>query len=439
MTPCKFSQGVMLIGQLQELTFYLNHNILMFKDTFTRKTKVVFFSALLGLASCQPYEFENPEKEDQLLETTSSQLIESHYIVVLKQEAINARFSQKGNYHQRTSAMKSAIAPILKKAKIPEEMVGHMYSSTVLGFSAPLDEAMLERLRKEPEVSYIEQDRIITIALPWERGEEDPGDEQEIPPGITRVGGAVDHSSCDNVAWIIDSGIDLDHPDLNVEISDGFNAFSNGRDAQTFDDGNGHGTLVAGTIAAIDNTIGVVGVAAGATVIPIKVLNSEGSGTYSGVIAGVDHVAANGKKGDVANMSLGGPESQALDEAIVAAAGCGIIFCLSAGNNSDDANNYSPARTNGKNVYTISAMDQDDYWASFSNFGNPPVDFCAPGVSIKSTWKDGGYHTISGTSMATPHAAGVFLVTGGKAFKDGKVMEDPDGTPDPIIVHKSKH
>jgi subtilisin family serine protease len=362
--------------------------------------------------------------------------MEGHYIVVLKQGAINARIGPMVDYSQRTAAIKLAISPILLKAKIREEVVEHVYSSTVFGFSAPLDETKLEWLRKDPEVAYIEQDRIITLAPPWERGEQDPGGKQDIPYGITRVGGAVvGNNFGENVAWIIDTGIDLDHPDLNVDDSRGFNAFSKGRDAKSLDDGNGHGTHVAGTVAAIDNDFGVVGVAAGATVIPVKVLDSRGSGSYSGVIAGVDHIAGNGSPGDVANMSLGGPASQCLDEAVKKAAGRGIYFSLAAGNDSDEANNYSPARANGGNIFTISAMDEKDNWAYFSNYGNPPVDFCAPGVSVRSTWKDGGYRAISGTSMAAPHAAGVLLVTNGNALQDGTVNNDPDGIDDPIIFH----
>ena len=255
---------------------------------------------------------------------------------------------------------------------------------------------------------------------------------QETPYGIVRVNGVASYTGS-NVAWVIDSGIDTDHPDLNVDASRGFNAFTSGRDGKSTDDGNGHGTHVAGTIAALNNNIGVIGVAPGATVIPIKVLDSRGSGSYSGVIAGVDHVAAYGSAGDVANMSLGGPTSDALDSAILSAAENGIIFALAAGNESSDANTSSPARVNGANIVTISAMDSNDNWASFSNYGNPPVDYAAPGVAVNSTWKDGGYNSISGTSMASPHAAGVLLL--GPASTDGTVNGDPDGTADPIIVH----
>ena len=219
--------------------------------------------------------------------------------------------------------------------------------------------------------------------------------------------------------------------DLNVDASRGFSAFTRGKDAGV-DDGNGHGTHVAGTIGAIDNAIGVIGVGAGATVIPVKVLDRRGSGSNSGVIAGLDYVAANGSPGDVANMSLGGGANTPLDDAVKAAASTGIIFALAAGNDSADANGSSPARANGPNIYTISAMDINDNFASFSNYGSP-VDYCAPGVAINSTWKDGGYRSISGTSMACPHAAGVLLVSGGNPSTSGTVNGDPDGSPDPII------
>jgi subtilisin family serine protease len=187
---------------------------------------------------------------------------------------------------------------------------------------------------------------------------------------------------------------------------------------------------VAGIIGAKNNSIGVIGVSPGATLVAVRVLNNAGSGTTSGVIAGVDYVAGAGQSGDVANMSLGGGPSQALDDAVVAAAATGVKFTLAAGNESDDANNHSPARANGPNVYTVSAFSQGDLWACFSNFGNPPVVYGEPGVSIKSTYKGGGYATLSGTSMAAPHLAGILLTTAPKS--GGTVKGDPDGNPDTI-------
>ncbi len=128
-------------------------------------------------------------------------------------------------------------------------------------------------------------------------------------------------------------------------------------------------------------------------------------------------------------MSLGGGVSSTLDNAVIAASNTGVKFALAAGNESDDAANHSPARANGPNIFTISAMDINDNFASFSNFG-AGVDFAAPGVSILSTWKGGGYNTISGTSMATPHVCGLLLL--GNVGTDGFVKNDPDGNPDPI-------
>lgn len=199
------------------------------------------------------------------------------------------------------------------------------------------------------------------------------------------------------------------------------------------DDDNGHGSHVAGTVAAKNDGIGVVGVAAGAELVAVKVLDRRGSGSYDGVIAGIDYVANTAASDDVANMSLGGPTSDALDAAIIAAANKGIKFALAAGNESSDANNSSPARVNHSNVFTISAMGENDAWAYFSNYGNPPVDYCQPGVNIYSTYKSGGYTTMSGTSMASPHMAGLLLL--GNTITNGTVNGDPDGAADPILVY----
>jgi subtilisin family serine protease len=316
--------------------------------------------------------------------------------------------------------------------------VGRVFSNSIRGFVVRASEQGVRRmLSQNPNLSYCEPDQVMRIepmAPPPGKGpNKDTGDgggdttsSQSTPWGIARVGGAASGSG--KRAWIIDSGVDLDHPDLNVDVGLSRD-FTNSRKGA--DDENGHGTHVAGTVAALDNDIGVVGVAAGASVVAVRVLDRRGSGSYSGVIAGVDYVAKNGSTGDVANMSLGGPFSQALNDAVIAASET-VKFTLAAGNSGANANNYSPASANGNNIYTVSAFSQGDNWASFSNYGNPPVDYAEPGVSIESTWKSGSYNTISGTSMAAPHLAGILLL--GNESTDGAVKGDPDGNADPIGV-----
>lgn len=316
----------------------------------------------------------------------------------------------------------------------------HVYSNSIRGFSASANSAAQLQSRN-PNIAYCEQDQemaaIQSDPLVFRELGKPTGSQpaQSTPWGVTRVGGGANTGTVTGKAWVIDSGIDLDHPDLNVDVANSRN-FSSGPSP---DDGHGHGTHVAGTIAArADNNIGVVGVSPGATVVAVRVLNNAGSGSNSGVIAGVDYVAGAAGGIGVANMSLGGGVSKALDDAVIAAAKTGVKFTLAAGNESESAMNHSPARAEGTNVYTVSsfakgssATDTDDPWSSFSNYGNPPVDYAEPGSSILSTYKGGGYATMSGTSMAAPHLAGI-LLTRSTPASTTTVDGDPDGNPDKI-------
>ncbi len=344
--------------------------------------------------------------------------IAGSYICVFKKGAVS-----RGN----------AVAESRRAAQAAGGKINHVYDVAIQGFAANMSEQGVSNLKaNNPKIAYCEQDQIVSTgpiraaAPPSGGGGVQPP--EETPWGIARVnGGAAGNFA---TAWVIDTGLDFTHPDLNVDTVRSRSFLS--RDTSPVDQ-NGHGTHVAGTIAAYDNEIGVIGVAPGAKVVAIRVLDRRGSGTNSGVIAGVNYVAQNGQAGDVANMSLGGGVSQALDDAVVNASNVrGVRFALAAGNESDNANNHSPARANGPNVYTVSAFSIGDKWASFSNFGNPPIDYAEPGVAIKSTWLNGGYNTISGTSMATPHLAGLMLA--GAVRSGGTVTGDPSAPADTIGV-----
>jgi subtilisin family serine protease len=229
-------------------------------------------------------------------------------------------------------------------------------------------------------------------------------------------GGAVDVDIA-----VIDTGIDVHHPDLNVV--GGVNCST----GTSYDDANGHGTHVAGIAAAQDNGIGVVGVAPGARLWAVRVLDASGSGGWSSVICGIDWVTAHASEIEVANMSLAGPGTQgscddgALREAICKSVESGVTYVVAAGNSSVDVAGQVPASfpevitvsaladydglSGGVGKVTCEAEGNDDTLAGFSNYG-AGVDLIAPGVCITSTWKGGGYNTVSGTSMASPHVTG---------------------------------
>ena len=228
---------------------------------------------------------------------------------------------------------------------------------------------------------------------------------QTLPWGVDRIDAELStHSGLGVTVCVVDTGIDKDHPDLQANLAGGRNFVAKGVtvDPTKWDDDNGHGTHVAGTVAALDNTIGVVGVAPSASLLAAKVLNRQGSGYLSDVIAGVDWCVQSGAK--VVSMSLGSSSDvQAFHDAVDAAYAAGALLVAAAGNDYGGAVSYPAAYSS---VVAVSATDKSDNLAAFSNVG-PEVELAAPGVSVLSTWKDGGYATASGTSMSTPHVSGV--------------------------------
>lgn len=368
-----------------------------------RRTLSVAALATLALAACQDAPVVTPSSDASLARSENAPL----YIVTFKKgvdvDAATADLARNHGFAVR--ATRKHAAP---------------------GFTAAIPQARLDRVVSDPRVAIVEKDYIVTLDLPRQTAKPGGGGGggQTTPWGITRVGGAGDGTG--KTAWILDSGVDLNHADLNT--SRNCHTYFAGNNPS---DGNGHGTHVAGTIAAKNNGQDVVGVAANAYVCSVRVLGNNGSGSYSGIIAGVNYVAANGAAGDVANMSLGGTGTNAtLEAAVLDVAQLGIDMVLAAGNNGVHANGFTPARVNGNNVYTISAINSSDCMPSWSNYGNPPVDYAAPGVSVLSTRKGGGTTTMSGTSMAAPHVAGILLL--GSIRTSGSASCDPDGSPDPI-------
>lgn len=390
------------------------------------KIAIFSFAVLFVLSSCSKQDTSTSPVSQNV---NSSKYIENQYIVVLSDAAMSGVQSSNGIH--------GVITNLLNSQGIDPSLVFAEWDVAINGFAANITALEAARLAKDPRVAYVEQDQKIQLSDDKPINsytKESQIQVQNASWGIDAVGGSVAATTSTGKAWIIDTGIDFDHPDLNVNRSLGKNYVTSGSDKRTIDDLNGHGTHVAGIIAAKNNSIGSLGVCAGATVVAVKVLNAQGSGTTSGVISGVNYVAGAAASNDVANMSLGGGVSTTLDNAVYnASARC--KFCVAAGNESSDANNSSPARVNRDGrVFTISAYDNLYVFAYFSNYGNPPVDYSAPGVSIFSLYKNGGTATMSGTSMATPFVCGIILANNGTINTGSAITGDPDGTTDPRAV-----
>jgi subtilisin family serine protease len=275
----------------------------------------------------------------------------------------------------------------------------HVYANSIKGFAATLPDVALEGIRHNPNVDYIEADH--TVAL------QQTSPQNQATWGLDRIDQAdrplsgqyaFKATGAGVTAFIIDTGIRADHVEFTGRMKPGYSAIP---DTNGTNDCHGHGTHVAGTVGGT-----TWGVAKGVTLVPVRVLDCAGSGAWSGVIAGIDWMAASSLRPAVANMSFNGSPSSSLNAAVAGAVSKGVIMVAAAGNSNADACNYSPSSESS--AITVGATDSSDARASYSNFGSC-VDIFAPGTSITSASKSGATATSisSGTSMASPHVAGV--------------------------------
>ncbi|UFQ19138.1 MULTISPECIES: S8 family peptidase [Streptomyces] len=283
----------------------------------------------------------------------------------------------------------------------------HEYQRVLHGFAAKLDAGQLAAVRRLPEVAAVEQDATVTATplraprVPAASWGLDRIDQPYLP-----LNGQfnVNSTGAGASAYILDTGIDYGHAEFGGRAVPGFDAMRDGRNGQ---DCNGHGTHVAGTVGGAN-----YGVARQARLVSVRVLGCDGSGSYAGVIAGFDWVAGNARQPAVLNGSLGGPRSDAVNRAATALSDRGVLPVVAAGNDATDACNVSPA--SAQRVLTVGATDHQDQEASFSNHG-PCLDMYAPGTAIVSARLGGGSVALSGTSMASPHVAGVATLLKGRA------------------------
>ncbi|KAK7408329.1 hypothetical protein QQX98_009531 [Neonectria punicea] len=374
------------------------------------------FLALLPLALAAPSRRAEPAP---VLRPRGVKLVDGKYIV-------------KMNSGVNTASVSTAVSSIQADAD-------YTYSTSFSGFAASLSGSELEKLQNDPNVEYIEQDAVITIKATTEQ--------ENAPWGLARIssnraGGRTytyDESAGEGTcAYIVDTGIDVDHPDF-----DGRAQFLKNYAGGSDSDGQGHGTHVAGTIGST-----TYGVAKKTTLFAVKVLDDNGEGTNSGVIAGMDFVASDASsqdcpKGVVVNMSLGGQFSDAVNKAAASIVDAGLFLAVAAGNEGADASGSSPASE--PSACTVGATTRNDTLAYYSNTGKI-VDVLAPGTDILSTWPGGKTNTISGTSMASPHVAGLgaYLLGLGQSAKglcdyivstglEGAVLDTGSGTPNVLI------
>lgn len=369
---------------------------------------------------------------------TSGRVIPGQYVVILKTDKLPTEFptsseerlANKGPQDISDQHMKmapvAAVNKTLRKYGISNNQILQSLEGPAPAFLLNIDAATAEALSKDKQVEIIEENKVVAlnvsalIRTPFVPSNE--GTTHQVNTyGVNRVGGSVDFSR-DNAwnsrwAWIMDSGVDYDHPDLyvNTQYSRDFSGSGSG-----YDDRLGHGTHVAGIIGAKKNNIGVEGVAAGCVLLSVKVLDDQGEGSTMSVLQGLYHVYRYGVRDDVVNISLGGTDNGIIAWGIGLLSQLGARVVVAAGNSAQDAKTVSPANIDNPRVYTVGAIDWNDRFSSYSNYGSV-LDYVAPGDGILSTYPGGKYAYMGGTSMAAPHVTGVMLLSNGNISTSGQI------------------
>lgn len=391
----------------------------------TKWTVLLLGLFVISFSSCKQEEIIPMSVEEELALEEDETLLEKKYIVVFNDDFISSSkrsgkvFTDriaKANFSETHRAEATPkIEQFVKENLIEQERVTDIYTAAFTGFAAELTKEEADALENNPNVKGIEQDRVIKLDFVTEKGGDMDAREfdrvQFTSCGVVRAGGPGTGPS-NRWIWIIDTGLDLNHPDLNVLTTAPYaRSFAGG----TAQDCNGHGSHVAGLAAAKNNSIGVVGVSAGAKVVPVKVFPAcSGSTTLARILNGINHVALYDISGDVANLSLSGYYGglcsifSSYITAISGLASNGTRVAIAAGNSSANAALYQPACVNMANVYTVAAMNCSNVFASsYSNYNMNPVDYIAAGTNLYSCNWNGSYTLKTGTSMAAPIVAGI--------------------------------
>lgn len=373
------------------------------KKTIALSMAIASISAA-GLANAVQNELTAGPVVSKFRSVQADKAISGQYIVVLKNDLVAQQVSVMSGYAPLNAAAsmnqrRSVVANMATEmSNLYGAKVKQRYHAVMSGFVANMSRKQMRSLMADERVDYIEQDQMMyaTATQTNPTWGLDRIDEADLPLDGLYVDD-VDGTGVN--AYVIDTGVMISHSDFNGRAQNGWDFVDNDSVAN---DCNGHGTHVAGTIGST-----TYGVAKNTTITAVRVLDCQGSGSNSGVIAGVDWVAQNATLPAVANMSLGGGSSTALDNSVQGAINAGVVFAVAAGNSNSDACVGSPNRV--ADALTVASSTSSDARSSFSSWGSC-IDLFAPGSSITSTWNNGGTNTISGTSMASPHVAGVAVL-----------------------------